>query len=118
MKFLADENIAISVVEFLRQKGFHVKDIKEEFLHGCPDKKVFALAKKEGRVILTHDKDFLGIVKKDNSDFEGIILVRCKKQSPENVSEALAKLLETDVIKKIKNNVFILNEKELTIIKK
>jgi len=118
MKFLTDENIAISVIKFLRQKGFDVKDIKEESLQGSSDKKIFTLGKKEGRVILTHDKDFLGIVKEDESDFEGIILIRCKKQNPENVCAILDKLLKTNVMNKIKNNLFILNEGELIITKK
>lgn len=46
MKFLTDENIAISVVKFLRNKGFDVKDIKEESLYGLSDKFIFELAKK------------------------------------------------------------------------
>ena len=118
MKFLTDENVAVSVVGFLRQEGFDVKDVKEELLHGSPDRKIFELAKKEDRIILTHDKDFLEIVKNYTSDFEGIILIKCKKQSPENVIATLSKLIDSEAIKKIKNSLFILNEEELVIIRK
>src|SRR3989344_6025540 len=104
MKFLTDENVAISVVKFLRNKGFDVKDVKEESLYGFPDKDIFALAKIEKRIILTHDKDFAGIIKNEKSDFEGILLIRCRKQNPENVLATLNKILSLEIIKKIKNN--------------
>ncbi len=40
LKFLADENIAKSLVRALRQNGYDVKDIKEEKLFGISDKEV------------------------------------------------------------------------------
>jgi len=118
MKFLTDENIALSVMRFIRQKGFDVKDIKEESLQGSSDKDVLMLAKKEKRIILTHDKDFLEIVKSDKTEIEGIILIKCKKQNPENISATLGKLMDSSIIKKIRNNLVILNEKELLIIER
>ncbi len=75
MKFLTDENIAISVVKHLRNKGHDVKDVKEESLYGSPDKDIFELAKKENRIILTHDKDFIAISKSYQTDFDGAILI-------------------------------------------
>lgn len=118
MRFLTDENIAVSIVKFLRNKGFDVKDVKEESLYGSSDKDIFELAKKEDRIILTHDKDFMAIIKSYKSDFSGAILIKCKNQKPENVSATLDKILSQDIIKKIKNSIFILNEKELIIIQK
>ena len=86
MKFLTDENIAISVVKRLRNRGHDVKDVKEESLYGSPDKDIFELVKKENRIILTHDKDFIALTKNYKSDFEGAILIKCKNQKPENDS--------------------------------
>jgi len=117
MKFLTDENIAVSVVKFLRQRDHIVKNVKEESMYSYSDKDILELAIKEKRVILTHDKDFMEIVKNYSSDFEGIILIRCKNQNPENVSEVLDNLLNIPMIKKIKNSLFILNEKQLIIVK-
>ncbi|PIN91117.1 hypothetical protein COU57_01900 [Candidatus Pacearchaeota archaeon CG10_big_fil_rev_8_21_14_0_10_32_14] len=118
MKFIADENIAVSVVRFLKERGHDVKDVKEESLFGSSDKKIFGIAQKENRIVLTHDKDFLGIVKNNQSDFEGIILIRCKNQSPKNAINSLEKIFEHKIIQKIKNSIFILSEDEVTIIKK
>lgn len=117
MKFLTDENVAVSVVDFLRTKGFDVKDIKEEFLHGIPDKDIFDIAQKEKRIIITHDRDFIEIVKDYRKDFEGIILIRCKIQNPENVSEALGRLLNAKSIFRVKNSLIILNEEQFIIMK-
>ena len=87
-------------------------------MHGSSDKKVFELAKKENRIILTHDKDFLRIVENYKQDFEGIILIKCKKQNPKNVSLAFDKLINNKVIKKITNSLVILSEEEIIIIKR
>src|SRR3989344_7186055 len=103
MKFLTDENIAVSVVGFLRQKGFEVKDLKEEELFGLSDKMIFGMARRESRIVLTHDKDFVEIVKNTAFDFEGVVLIRCKRQNPEIVCATLDKLFGTKEIKKLKN---------------
>ena len=108
MKFLADENIAVTVVKFLRLKGLDVRDVKEESMQGLSDKEIFKLAKKQDRIILTHDKDFLQIVKNEKDNFEGIILIRCSKQNPKNISETLDKIIDSDIMRKVKNSVFIL----------
>ena len=58
IKFLTDENISKSLVSALRRNGYDVKDIKEERLFGIDDDEVINKAREDGRVILTHDKDF------------------------------------------------------------
>ncbi len=117
MRFLTDENIAVSVIRFLRREGFDVVDVKEEKLFGLSDKGILDIARKEGRIVLTHDKDFLGIMRNYKFDIEGIILIRCKRQNPENVIAALSGLLKMPEIKKTRNSLFILSEGELEIVK-
>lgn len=56
------------------------------------------------------------IAEDNKSDFEGIILIKCKNQSPENVSATLEKIINSGIMGKIKNSLFILNERELIII--
>jgi len=53
IRFLADENIATSLVKSLRKNGFDVKDIKEEKLYGIADKEALEIAKKEDRAALS-----------------------------------------------------------------
>ncbi|MDO8582328.1 MAG: DUF5615 family PIN-like protein, partial [bacterium] len=59
MFFLADENIASSVIRALRQAGHSVFDVKEEGRFGLADNAIVALAVRQQSIILTHDKDFL-----------------------------------------------------------
>jgi len=58
MRFLADESCDFAVVRALRSKGFDVLAVSE-ICPGAEDRQVIELAKKEGQVLLTEDKDFL-----------------------------------------------------------
>ena len=83
-RFLADENISKSFIQFLRKTGHDVKDIKEEKLFGLPDGEIIKIASKEDRVILTHDKEFGGILL-NPSKFGRIIFIRYSDQLPKNI---------------------------------
>lgn len=58
IKFLIDENVALSIRDKLIEKGYtdtiHIDDIKK----GIPDKEVFDIAQKESRIIISGDDDF------------------------------------------------------------
>jgi len=113
IKFLSDENIAKSLTKFLRGEGHDVKDIKDEGLYGIPDEEVLNIAKGDSRVILTHDKEFGGILN-DPLNFKGIIFIRYSNQSPSNVIKKFS--LDLDKIKdKILNSVIVLYDKYSSI---
>ncbi|MBI2056832.1 DUF5615 family PIN-like protein [Candidatus Pacearchaeota archaeon] len=80
MKFLADENIASSVVQELRNQGFDVKDVKEGDLRGATDRTLIRIADKEERIIITHDKNFGNVLIQPTIKHKGIIMVRCQNQ--------------------------------------
>ena len=113
IKFLADENVSKTLTNFLRKEGYDIKDIKEERLFGVNDEKILELAKKENRIILTHDKEFAGVLN-NPLNFKGIILIRYSNQSPENVIKRFR--LDLQKIKsKIENTVIVLYDKYLDI---
>ncbi|MGB9718930.1 MAG: DUF5615 family PIN-like protein [Thermoproteota archaeon] len=56
-KILADENIESSLIKFLKGKGFDVKCASK----GLRNSELLAIAEREGRILLTHDHDFLRI---------------------------------------------------------
>ena len=114
MRFLTDENIAKSVVGFLRLQGHDVKDNKEENLHGLPDNEILDMAIEENRIVLTHDGDFAGLLKKPIRH-SGVILVRCKNQKPQNVQLVLGKFLSSNLIGKAKNKMTVISEKTIVI---
>lgn len=110
MKFLTDENVAVSVVQTLRIAGYDVKDIKKEKLCGTSDRKILELASKENRILITHDKDFAFAQK-----HKGIILLRFQNQRPLTVSNALLQLLRSSLKRKIPNQLSILSEANVII---
>ncbi len=109
MKFLTDENVALSVIRALRQASFDVRDIKEEGFYGLSDQKICQFALDEDRVIITHDKDF-----KAFSTHKGIVLLRFRDQKPEKVARVLLQVLEL-IKDKIKGNVIIVSDDKIVI---
>lgn len=84
-KFLADENIASRVIETLREEKFDISSVYEEKLSGASDEKILRFAKKQKRIILTHDKDFGGLIYQPFLFHSGVVLLRLRNQSPHNV---------------------------------
>ena len=74
--YLSDENINPSIINYLRDKSFNIKDVREEKLIGSSDFELLNLAFKENRVIITQDRDFGKLVYTQSSDFIGIIYLR------------------------------------------
>src|SRR5580658_3209727 len=56
---LADANIAPGTINYLRQAGIYVSDVRGLLPDGHTDAQVFSLAKKSRLVLLTHDSDFM-----------------------------------------------------------
>jgi predicted nuclease of predicted toxin-antitoxin system len=57
-KLLADVNVAVEVVAWLRHCGVDVSSILERSLAHLDDEEILALARSEERFVLTHDSDF------------------------------------------------------------
>lgn len=71
MKFLADENVDRPVIYSLRNKGFDIKSVDEDF-KGISDSEVLEKALSESRVLITFDSDFSKI---DSSKHCGVIRI-------------------------------------------
>ena len=64
MRFLADENVPRGIVARLRYLGSDIAYI-QEIRSGMSDLEVIDLARTQGRILLTFDKDFLKLVSRD-----------------------------------------------------
>lgn len=73
--FLADENCDFSVVRALRSAGYDVLAVAE-IAPQAPDHDVIDLAVRDGRVLLTEDKDFGQLVYAELRRSSGVILIR------------------------------------------
>jgi predicted nuclease of predicted toxin-antitoxin system len=75
MRFLADENCDFSIVRALRNSGHDVLAVSE-FQQRSIDRELMKLARSEGRILLTEDKDFGWLAFVANMNNPGVILVR------------------------------------------
>jgi predicted nuclease of predicted toxin-antitoxin system len=73
---LADENIHLQVIFYLRGQGHEVGMLSEKGAWGLSDEDVLKLATGENRVVLTHDSDFGRLAVAEDKPFVGIIYLR------------------------------------------
>ena len=69
IKFHLDENVNPAIARGLRIRGIDVTTTPEAGLRQTPDSDQLEYAKTEGRVLFTHDDDFLSI----EPDHQGIV---------------------------------------------
>ncbi|MDP3724996.1 MAG: DUF5615 family PIN-like protein [Nanoarchaeota archaeon] len=91
--FLLDENIGYVVLEFLRREGYDAKSILEG-IRSISDDEVLEGALMEKRILVTLDKDFGELVYRYSKKHAGVIFLRLKKESPENIIKVLTQVLE------------------------
>jgi len=75
MRFLADENLPLPLVERLRAEGHDVVFIQEQ-TRGADDASVAAQAGTEGRVLISYDKDFGELVFARQLPVVAVVLLR------------------------------------------
>ena len=99
LKLLLDENIGRIVAQGLRSQGYDIKSILEEH-PSLDDASVLLLAQKERRILVTLDKDFGKLIFLNSNKHVGVIFLRLKKESPENILAVL-----TDILSRYKNKL-------------
>ncbi|WP_022947230.1 DUF5615 family PIN-like protein [Methylohalobius crimeensis] len=75
LRLLADENIAAPLVHVLRRANIDVIYVAE-IASGITDDEVLEKARREGRLLLTEDKDFGELVFRMKRDLPGVIMLR------------------------------------------
>ncbi len=85
IRFLADENVSRLVVERLRAAGWDVLSIGGA-LGGASDGEVLETARREGRILITEDRDFGELVVRQRLGAAGVILLELDRLS--NLVEA------------------------------
>ena len=75
MRFIADESCDFSIVRALRTAGHDVLAIAE-ITPRATDSEVIDLAYRDGRILLTEDKDFGRLVFVSRAKSAGVVLIR------------------------------------------
>ena len=88
-RFLVDENVGMALLEALKSAGFNALNTRDLGISGHPDESVLAVAKREDRVLLTQDNDFLDNRKHPLSHNPGIVVLPSTQGNAASLVSAL-----------------------------
>jgi predicted nuclease of predicted toxin-antitoxin system len=91
-EILADENVDFRIIKDLRNKGFNVISILEDY-RSISDKEVLQLARDKEALLLTEDKDFGEWVFAHKEKNIGVIFLRYKSDEIREISKSLLSML-------------------------
>ena len=114
MRFLVDECTGSTVAEFIKQKGYEVISVFDEF-RGATDDFLLEKCVSENYILITSDKDFGEMVFRLKQHQKGIILVRCLPNNFQNRIEVLSKLLQ-NYNHLIQNNFIVVTNNKVRVI--
>lgn len=96
MHFLANENFPYQSILLLRQKGFKVTSVWEDY-SGISDIEVIDIANKKELIILTFDKDHGEIIfKLGRENPPAVVFFRFKGETPEAAGMTLLTIIQNE----------------------
>lgn len=87
MRLLADENFSAKIASWLRSRGHDVASVAK----ATPDSAIVALAKRQSRIILTHDFDFSD--RKLYQASAGVMLMRINPLLADKIKSAVLRTI-------------------------
>lgn len=78
MKFLLDESADSRLTSYLNNYGHNVTVIARDYPHALSDQEVLSIAKREGRILITNDRDFGELIFHQRLAHSGVILFRLR----------------------------------------
>lgn len=118
-KFLLDANLSPRTAQFLGQTfGFDAVSLVALGQGGLPDTAVIALAKAEGRTIITLDLDFGELYYQQEAGSVGVIIVRLRNETRSAVETALARFFHTtDATIDLDRSLVIIEEARIRVVR-
>ncbi|MEM7535091.1 MAG: DUF5615 family PIN-like protein [Chloroflexota bacterium] len=89
MKFLLDMGIGRSTAIYLRDQGHDAVHLREQGLQRMKDEDIILKARREDRVVLTHDLDFGRIMALSGENLPSVITFRLQDMRVANVNYVL-----------------------------
>lgn len=93
MKFLADMGISPRSVLFLTSLGYDAEHLHEQGLGRLSDPDILRKARHEGRVLLTHDLDFGGLMAASGAQLPSVVIFRLRDMRPDKVNAYLSQVV-------------------------
>jgi predicted nuclease of predicted toxin-antitoxin system len=96
MKLLANENVPLKSIIYLRSKGFDITSIGIDY-PGIKDSVIMGIAIKEERTILTFDRDYGELIFKYNyKPSKGVIYLRLNQYRADEPGKMVEELIGND----------------------
>jgi len=94
MRLLVNENVAGTVIRTLRRRGHDVLSVKES-MRGESDPAILERVRQEGRLLVTHDKDFGELAFRSHLPAEcGVVLFRLGGRAPDDDTRRILEVIE------------------------
>ena len=110
--FIADENIPKETVDLLKKQGVDIVSVTK-FASGLSDTEVLNLANKNGRIVITFDKDFGQLIFKEKRKTKGLILLRFAPKSPQQIAKRIQQVLTTNI--RMENSVVTVKKDSIRV---
>ena len=94
MKFVVDESADARIAVFLTSIGHDAFFIAERYGPGLPDERILAIARDEGRIVVTDDRDFAELVYRHGQAHSGVIYFRLRDTLWSTRRDRLSAVLE------------------------
>lgn len=108
-----DENVPDSVAAILRAAGHDVALARDQRLTGAADDQLLVAASREGRVLVSLDRDFTNILRHPPDLAAGIVVFRLQKQTLPIVNRLAAALAEHLNLESPARQLWIFDESRL-----
>lgn len=115
MRFKLDENLPVGARDLLQQAGHEASTVADESLTGAADGDIAAVCRQEQRALVTLDLDFADIRAYPPADYEGIIVLRLRRQDKRMVLNVIERLLTPLQNEPLVNRLWIVDERHLRI---
>lgn len=94
MRFKLDENLPVGAAEVLSAAGHDAVHLLDQVAAGADDASVARLVQREDRALITLDLDFADIRAYEPASYGGIVVLRPRRASADEVTGLLTRLLE------------------------
>ena len=113
MKFIVDECTGMAVAKCLREIGYDVSVVAET-MPQAEDHTILIKAVKEGRILITNDKDFGELIFRRGHSHHGVLFLRLQDDSAANRVRVVKAVLDqySDFLKM---NFLVATEKQVRI---
>ncbi|MEW6572155.1 MAG: DUF5615 family PIN-like protein [Bacillota bacterium] len=92
LRFLADANVERDIITRIAVLGYDIQWVPTAHI-SLDDETILRLAEKEGRILITNDKDFGELIFRQKRVSAGIVLIRIKGATGKQKAEIIGKLV-------------------------